>query len=462
MCVRHIAVIDIGKTNAKVGVVDAIHGAEIDIATQPNTVLAEPPYPHYDLQGLWSFIVDALARHNGNYGIDAISIATHGASIVLLDRDGNLAAPMLDYEFAGPDDLSAGYDAIRPDFQETGSPRLPLGLNVGAQIYWQLDRDADLLDRIASVVTYPQYWSYKLTGAKNTEMTSLGAHTDLWNPQDRRFSSLVRRLGLADKMAPAQIAARCTHLLKPDIAAHTGLRAGIPVASGIHDSNASLYPYLLALKGAFSVVSTGTWVISFAVGGRGKDLSPERDTLLNVNAFGDPVPSARFMGGREFDLVMKEGARQASEEDVSRVLAQPIQLYPAVDPLSGPFQGARAGWSVDESALTDGERYAAASFYLALVTSRCLELIGAEGPTIVEGPFARNDLFMKMLEAATARVAAGSDVSTTGTGLGAALLVSDTLKNPVEPVDRTGVVAADPAYTAYARSWFHKVDTSRA
>ncbi|WP_306141502.1 FGGY-family carbohydrate kinase [Roseibium sp. MMSF_3412] len=459
---RHVAVIDIGKTNAKVGVVDAVHGAEIDIATQPNAVLPEPPYPHYDLEGLWRFVLGALQSQNEKYGIDAISITTHGASIVLLDDEGNLAAPMLDYEFAGPDALSASYDAVRPDFQETGSPRLPLGLNVGAQIYWQLHRDAGLLDRIASVVTYPQYWSYRLTGAKNTEMTSLGAHTDLWNPQERRFSPLVRQLGIANKMAPAHIAAGSTNVLKPEIAAVAGLRPGIPVASGIHDSNASLYPYLLALKGGFSVVSTGTWVISFAVGGQKKTLSPERDTLLNVNAFGDPVPSARFMGGREFDMVMKERVRQASKEDVSRVLANRIQLYPAVDPLSGPFQDLKAGWSTDERALSDAERYTAASFYLALVTSRCLELIGAQGPTIVEGPFAKNSLFMKMLETATGRVAESSKVSTTGTGLGAALLVSDTLKNPVEPPDTRAACRPDPSFLAYARSWFQKVDAKRA
>ncbi|MEM8704069.1 MAG: FGGY-family carbohydrate kinase [Pseudomonadota bacterium] len=458
---RHVAVIDIGKTNAKVGVVDTFQGVEVEFATQPNAVLTGPPYPHYDLEGLWNFIVDALQRHDGKYGIDAISIATHGASIVLLGGDGNLAAPMLDYEFAGPDDLSASYDAIRPDFEETGSPRLPLGLNVGAQIHWQLQRDAGLVDRIAAIVTYPQYWSWKLTGAMHTEMTSLGAHTDLWNPRERCFSSLVGRLGIANKMAPAQIAAGCTNVLKPEAAALTGLRAGIPVASGIHDSNASLYPYLRALDGAFSVVSTGTWVISFTVGGQDRTLSPERDTLLNVNAFGDPVPSARFMGGREFDLVMKERARDASEEDVSRVLADRIQLYPAVDPLSGPFQDVHTGWSIDEGALSDGERYAAASFYLALVTSRCLELIGADGPTIVEGPFAKNDLFMKMLEAATGHVAEGSKVSTTGTGLGAALLVSDTGKNPVKPVDAHADRGPDPLYLAYARSWFHQVGMRR-
>ena len=57
----------------------------------------------------------------------------------------------------------------------------------------------------------------------------------------------------------------------------------------------------------FSVVSTGTWVIAMAVGGAAVELDPARDTLVNVNAFGEPVPSARFMGGREFATLVGEG-----------------------------------------------------------------------------------------------------------------------------------------------------------
>ena len=44
-------------------------------------------------------------------------------------------------------------------------------------------------------------------------------------------------------------------------------------------------------------------MVSFAVGGRLDQLDPARDTLANVDAFGKAVPSARFMGGREFDFL---------------------------------------------------------------------------------------------------------------------------------------------------------------
>ncbi|MFD1807147.1 hypothetical protein ACFSHQ_00750 [Gemmobacter lanyuensis] len=40
------------------------------------------------------------------------------------------------------------------------------------------------------------------------------------------------------------------------------------------------------------------------MGGAAVTLDPARDVLVNVNALGAPVPSARFMGGREWELTV--------------------------------------------------------------------------------------------------------------------------------------------------------------
>ena len=93
-------------------------------------------------------------------------------------------------------------------------------------------------------------------------------------------------------------AAEVLGLITAEVAAATGLPASTPVAVGIHDSNASLLPHLMAREGAFSVVSTGTWVVVMTVGGDPVTLDPARDTLVNVNAFGQPVPSARSCAWR--------------------------------------------------------------------------------------------------------------------------------------------------------------------
>ena len=92
---RHIAVIDIGKSNAKVALVDLHTLAETAVLKMPNTPLRSGPYPHHDVDGLWNFILDGLAELSRGSRIDAISITTHGATTALLGDDGRLVLPVL-------------------------------------------------------------------------------------------------------------------------------------------------------------------------------------------------------------------------------------------------------------------------------------------------------------------------------------------------------------------------------
>ena len=94
--VRHVAVIDIGKTNAKVALVDLDRLAEIDTRRTLNTVSRDGPYPHFDTERLWSFILESLGALNREQRVDAISVTTHGVAAALLEADGNLVLPVLD------------------------------------------------------------------------------------------------------------------------------------------------------------------------------------------------------------------------------------------------------------------------------------------------------------------------------------------------------------------------------
>lgn len=445
-----IAVLDVGKTNAKLAVVDPVNMTEVEVLTRPNRVSAGPPYPHFDLDALWSFFVAGLADLHARHGIAALSVTAHGASGVLLAEDGTLAAPMLDYEHDGPDRLAAAYNALRPGFDETGSPRLPGGLNLGAQLHWLLETQPGLRDKLAWVVTYPQYWGYRLTGALACDLSSLGCHTDLWNPWEGRFSPLVRQLGLDGRIAPPRRPGEVLGHLQPEVAAATGLPQSTPVMVGIHDSNASLYPHLRGRSGPFAVVSTGTWVIAMAVGGARVALDPARDLLVNVAATGAAVPSARFMGGREYERMTDGTAPTAAAR--STVLSAGVALYPAVEAGSGPFAGRAARWSGAEP--TGAVREVALSFHLALMTATCLDLIGAKGPVIVEGPFGRNGDYVEMLAALFPE---GVEVagSATGTAIGAALLAV-----PDGGMVATRNVAVPPDAAAlrdYAAAWRHVV-----
>ena len=446
----HIAVIDIGKTNAKLALVDLETLTEIAVVTRPNAVLAGLPWGHFDTEGHWALLLSALKTFHKEHGVDAISVTTHGASIALLDANGQLAAPILDYEHPIPSDIAAKYDVIRPSFEMTGSPRLANGLNVGAQLHYMFAQDPTLYARTKTIVGYPQYWSHRLTGNAAIDVTSIGCHTDLWCPNEGRFSDLVETLGLMDKMAQVRNSGDILGTILPEIADEIGLPDTTPVTVGIHDSNASLYPHILAQNAPFSVVSTGTWVIVMAVGGTAKHLDPARDTLINVDALGNPVPSARFMGGREYELIQAGHFTTPTDDDIEDVLTSSTMLLPAVEPTTGPFQNQNMRWTGPEPALGSGQRSVALSFYLAMMTDACLSLAGAKGPTIIEGPFAANSEFTRMLAAATHRPVFRSDAKT-GTAIGAALLFSQGDAKAGTNVSENAVQTQ--VWTDYAAKW---------
>lgn len=147
------------------------------------------------------------------------------------------------------------------------------------------------------------------------------------------------------------------------------------------------------------------------------------------------------MGGREFEIIRDGSDAVPGDGDRAAVLAGSVMILPAVAPGSGPFQTRAMRWT--SAPATDGERLVALSWYLALMTDICLGLIGARGPTIIEGPFARNPDYCAMLAALRpdgVEVAA----SATGTSVGAALLVLDHAAPPatmkIPRPDRAGVL----------------------
>src|SRR5690606_21988426 len=449
---KHIAILDIGKTNAKLVVVDASSGEEIASQRIPNAVVHSGPYPHYDIEALWRFFLKSLTSFAHDPGFDSISITTHGASAVLVREDGNLALPMLDYEFNFTDEIRNEYKAIKPDFKETYSPSLSHGLNLGLQLYFLSKTFPAEFAQAKFLLTYPQYWAWRLTGCAATEITSLGCHTDLWLPKSAKFSSLVDRLNIRDKIPPLRSAFDRLGLVLPEIAAKIGLEKPIPVHCGIHDSNASLLPHLMSRKQPFSVVSSGTWIVSFAVGGDLDRLDPKRDMLANIDAYGKAIPSARYMGGREFEL-MTEGLKPKLPvgadlaQLISQVIEKRIMAVPSAVPGCGPYPNSHLRW-LNSSTASQSELYVAASLYAALMTRTCLQLLGSCGPIIVEGPFAANPIYTQAL-ANFSRKSVEAIRGSTGTSVGAGLLAGAHL-----PAITGKIYQAESSlYAEYEREW---------
>ena len=391
-----IAVFDIGKTNIKLVVFDR-GGAILAERSAPNAPLAPDatwPYLRLDTGRAWAFLIGALKDLGAHFSIEAISIAAHGAAGVLVTDEGE-ALPAVDYEFDGYGALAAEYDKVRPRFEETLSPNLPRGLNLGRQVFYlsaNSRRSSRPRARSSAIRNIGRGASAEFAA---TEFTSVGSHTDLWRPKEGRLSSMVDKLGWRRLFPPMRKAWDTLGTLKPEVAAATGLPPIVRVVCGAHDSNASLVPHLMSRRDPFTVISTGTWVIIMAVGGKSR-LDPEADMLANVDVRGVPVPTARFMGGREFAVLAGDAPADADEADVAGVVASGVMALPAFTDQGGPF-GARKGRIEGGTPATPQARTALATLYAALVSAHVLERLEAPGDLIVEGGFTRSPAFAAVL-----------------------------------------------------------------
>jgi L-fuculokinase len=360
--------------------------------------------------------------------------------------------PVMDYEFAGVEEIEPFYAPLRPPFSQTFSPALPVGLNLARQLAWQQRRFAEGFARAKYLLAYPQYWAWRLSAVTAAEVTSLGAHSDLWAPLQGQFSSVVSALDLRRLMPPLRPAYQRLASIKPDIAAAAGLGRDVGVFCGVHDSNASLLPHLSSRRAPFTIISTGTWVILLAPGLSVTGLDPADDTLANVDVEGRPVATARFMGGREYAAIAGAPGNP-DPASLARVIAAGALALPcfAGQGGGGPF-ASRQGEIRGETASAD--RPALATLYVALMSDLMLTRLGVTaGDLIVEGSFAANPAFAALLAAfrPSQQVFAGSDAA--GTARGAALLA----KWPPRNFQPPPLIAAPPCAIeglhAYRSAW---------
>ena len=402
-----IVVLDIGKTLAKLTLWSA-DGELIDRRTRPNGhPTAAAGYPCLDTAGIEDWMAGVLSDFARQRAIRAIVPVAHGAAAAVLEPGGGFIPP-LDYEAELPGELWASYLAQRPAFSETGAPSLPSGLNLGAQLHWL---EALLPDRFraGTIVTWPQFWAWRLCGVAATEVSSFGVHTDLWRPATGTPSSLAVRRGWAARFAPLY---KASDVLGPVTAAWRA-RCGLPetcmVYCGLHDSNADLlalrsHPAIGARE--HTVISTGTWFIAMRSSPHAvalSDLPEDRDCLVNINPFGMPVPSSRFMGGRETEILEAADVAQldpATQEAAmlaraAALVGESVFAVPAFQPGVGPFPRHPGRWiGRPEDQLG---RRAAASLYLALMLDTSLGLIGAADRLIVQGRFVADAVFARAL-----------------------------------------------------------------
>ena len=393
---NNIAILDIGKTHAKVILFDANEMEELAVYQKKNEIVNNSIYPHFDIKNLKRFIISSLQKISKNFQVNSIFTSTHGACMALMSK-GELALPVLDYEFEGPDQYRDEYNDIRPNFSQSGSPRMDSGLNLGAQLFWQSKNFPEKFAMVDQILFWPQFWSYWLSGIAASEISYASSHSDLWDIKKNKFINL-NTFGIEPrvKYPPLMSASTVLGPLRKNLVNQTGLPENIPVFCGSHDSSLSLISASFHQSLPCTILSTGTWITIFALGSNNNDIEEQPGLMISCDCYGKLVPNFRFPAGKIYENLLNQANGYFDENFDINKMHIILKNFDNVEKAS--LIDTKLNKTIDPKNINKKTLEIIVSEVMANQTLSGMRTIEAEGPIICSGSFTNNKNFLKSIE----------------------------------------------------------------
>jgi len=439
-----ILIFDIGKTNKKVLLFNRHLKIIKEEEVQFPEITDDDGFPCDDIVSIEKWIDKTLERfvNDRAYNIVAVNFTTYGATLGFLDQNGKRITPVYNYLKPMPEGtlepLYSRYEGISEFSRRTASPALGF-LNSGLQILWLKKLKPGVFNKVNNILHLPQYLSYRHTGKIVSEHTSIGCHTAMWDFDRMEYHQWLRDEGI---VLPAPIATDTVYETK---ISGRNVKTGI----GIHDSSASLVPYLKGSKDEFILLSTGTWCINMNPFNYAPLTSYqlENDSLCYMSVNQKPVKSSRVFLGHIHD-VNSERLCQLFKVDNNyyKNIKPDKELINKLHRENNPdaeFFRNRVPVDYVDTKINSGrfsnftEAYHRLMIDLTRLVVESINLIVAENDktssVYISGGFARNELFTGLLADKFRDKKVYTSKIDNATSLGAALVVSKQLGLKSEP-----------------------------
>ncbi len=402
-----IAIFDIGKTNKKFFIFDEGYKIVFEESIFFQEIEDEDGFACEDIMAISSWIIEALgaAIAKKEFDFKAVNFSAHGASFVHIDKLGNIVTPLYNYFKPFPESLKLKFDDLynlENICQETCSPELG-HLNSGKQLFWLKYEKPKLFHKISYSLHLPEYFCYLLTGKLVSGITSIGCHTMLWDFKSNCYHAWVVSEGLDKKLAPI-------HSSNINIA-FTFQGKELTCGIGLHDSSAALIPYLKSNNNPFVLLSTGTWNISLNPFNKSPLTLSElnQDCLCYLTYKGSQVKATRLFAGGIYEERVNQLAKKFNVEE-SYFNSLPVERLAesSTNEAEQEYYHLVSDMVVSQKKSTD----------LCVNSSQIENLI-------VEGGFAKNKLFIKLLATAYPTMHIQIAEVAQASALGAALIISN-------------------------------------
>jgi L-xylulokinase len=265
---RYLLGVDSGLTVTKAIVFDEVGTPRGTGSVPSEQSTPRPGWVEKDPDGQWAgaarAIKDSLRDAEVPVAeIAAVGVTGHGDGLYALDADCRPVRPAITSLDARGNEVAARLEreGVAEEALELVG-EAPFGVQPAVLAAWIKEHERDVYDRIAHVLFCKDWLKLRLTGRLTTDPTEASAGlTDL---RTQRYAPKVLALyGISElegALPPVVRSYEVAGEVSTEAAAETGLRAGTPVVSGLHDCDASavgsggVRPGLLTMiAGTFSI-----------------------------------------------------------------------------------------------------------------------------------------------------------------------------------------------------------------
>ena len=447
MKTKVIAIFDIGKTNKKLLLFDQNLQVVYQDEHKFPEILDDDGFECDDIDKIEDWISESFKKavENPEYDIRALNFTTYGATLMYIDENGKRLTPIYNYLMPMPEGIVESfyerYGGVAEFSRKTASPAIGM-LNAGLQALWLKKTKPGVFEKAQYILHFPQYLSNLFTGEITSELTSIGCHTALWDFDDQKYHQWVADEGMPFPMPVSDYKHfKVMYDNKP-------LEVGI----GIHDSSASLAPYIENSPEPFILLSTGTWCINMNPFNE-EPLTMDqlnKDCLCYLGVHSKPVKSSRLFMGHIHEVNLERLCAYFSKDAdyFKTVAADEVLMQAILDSQKIFFQNGIPKEYVDSSVdLSIFGSFETAYLQLIADLSReCADAVKLVIPAndvtksiYVSGGFARNEVFVRMLATLFPQKKVYTSEVDNSTALGAALMLWETMGVKEKPKINLGL-----------------------
>jgi len=289
--------IDVGSTNIKSAIFD-LNGNEIAVVAK--RLLPSQPFPGWverDMDTMWEYTVEVVRGSIKQSKVDpskiqGVAVSGQGDGLYFIDKEGRpVRKGILSIDFRATSILKeweaqGKCDELYPIMLQKPHTGAPVTL-----LAWLKRNEPGNYNKIRWVIFCKDYINYKLTGVVSTDESD--ATATLTDPRTRRYEPKILEIldieECKEKLPPIIPSWELCGRVTKQAAELTGLKEGTPVASGLHDVDATGLGSGCMDHGQLLII-LGTWEINQIVLDR-VVVDPKRICMTRVHG----VPGRWFL-----------------------------------------------------------------------------------------------------------------------------------------------------------------------